>query len=143
MTKFRKNTFVKWTDKDEQGTFSYVGQVVKHTDGMVVFVDTKGSEMGVPEDEGTFKPARKPKNWKKPAVNIGRTAMTKAVNKAKKARAPRADGLSKFTVLHMTLEEHRPTSRKEAIALAVEHADMTPAGASTYVAKINKEMKLW
>lgn len=142
MTKFRKNTFIKWSDKDDQGTFSYVGQVVKHADGMIVFVDTKGSEMGVPEDEGTFTVARKPKHWKKPTTTPNTDAV-QAMFKAVKKAVKRTDGKTKFDLVVEAMTEHRPASRKEAIALVVEEADMTPAGASTYVAKANKELKLW
>ena len=139
MTKFRKNTFIKWSDKDEQGTFSHVGQVVKHEDGMVIFTDKHGGECGVPEDEGKFKQVRKPKSWKAPAKNIGRTAVNKAVKKAKRvAGAP-----TKYEQVVAVFKSAQPRSRKEAIALVVEEVQMTPAGASTYVAKANKQLKLW
>lgn len=137
MTKFRKNTFIKWTSQDEEGTFSHTGQVVKHADGMIIFTDKHGGEMGVPEDEGKFTPTRKPKRWN---VKPG-TIFCEPVKGTKQPRFPGQP--SKYNVLLDAMKEHRPASRKEAIALGVELAELTAAGASTYVAKANKQLKLW
>jgi len=136
MPTFKKNSFIKWSSQDEEGTFSHTGQVVKHADGMIIFTDKKGGEMGVPEDEGKFTSARKPKTWKKPVAD----KVTKPV--AKKAKRV-AGAPTKYEQVVELFNAEKPRSRKEAIALAVEEVEMTPAGASTYVAKANKELKLW
>ena len=140
MTKFNKNVFIKWTSTDEDGKFSYVGQVISHVDGMIVFHNSTGT-MGVPEDEGTFAATRKPKKW-----NTKAPVAVKSVKPVKKKahRSTKSDG--SFTKYHQVvaqMNENRPASRKDAIALVVREVGMTPAGASTYVAKANKELKLW
>lgn len=123
--KFTKNTFIKWTGTDADGTFSHVGQVIKHTKGMITFATADG-EITIADTDGEFTAARKPRTWnvKKPAA----VKNEKPVTKTKRTR--KAGGKTAEVVA--LIKEHKPATRKEAIALIVDAGISTPAGASTH-----------
>lgn len=136
MTKFKKGTFIKWTSKDDEGTFSHVGQVISHKAGMIVFQDKMGGEMGVPEDEGTFTKARKPKTWtaKRPAP----AAKAAPAPKRKRRSSGKATKKEQAMTLYRDLVE-KGHGKDVFIQRLQDVLGMTPAGATTYYYNCKRE----
>lgn len=134
MAKFTKGQFIRWTSKDNEGTFSHVGQVISHKNGVIVFADANGGKMGVPDTDGKFEVAKKPRTW---GAKIGgakrKVKATSTAHKPVKQKRVRAKGgETKLDQVIALLRNDPPASRKDAIAKIVEAGITTAAGASTY-----------
>lgn len=126
----KKGTFIKWTAKDQQGSFSHVGQIFSIKDGHVVMATSNGGAMGFELTDGTVEVTRKPKTWgivkscdtevevPKPVMAIARTSNSNSGGKLEQVIA--------------LLRATPVTSRKDAIEKIVAAGISTPAGASTY-----------
>lgn len=137
--KFTKNQFIRWTSKDDEGTFSHVGQVISHKNGMIIFADAMGGEMGVPEDEGKFEVVRKPRTWADKALGTGVDGkprdpkrVAKNIRKARKARKS-----GEPTKKELALQLYRDLAGKgHGKAVTVQRFQdvlgMSLAGATTY-----------
>jgi len=133
-----KGKFIKWTDRDAQGKFSYSGQIKSVSDEMVVFEDSNGSEYGIPKDEGSWESIKKPKGWKKAVADS-------VVTPAPKKAPVRRKGSSSPTKLDEVVALLRATpalvsDRKAAIKKIVADIGMTEAGASTYFSNAKKKI---
>lgn len=143
---FKSGEFISWksTDGDEQ--VAHVGQVLSHKNGTIEMTfGMNGSSISIPEDDGTFTKARKPKAWvadavkreRKPRSDRGLGSLaTKTVKRVK--RTP--GGKTKVElIIELFRETGAPESRKDAIARIVEAGITTQAGASTFWAKIKRD----
>ena len=141
-----KGNFIKWSDTDEEGSFSYVGQVLKVANKVVTFMLPNGGEISVPTNDGTFTKAKKPAKWNvkaeptKRTATIGRTSVQKAVTRAKRVTGgpSKKDQAIDLYKQFYSQSDGIHMARKDAIQMFVEQLDMTPAGASTYVAMVRK-----
>ena len=147
--------FAKWTSTEDGKPFVYVGKIVSLAKGRVAMATVDG-EMSFLMTDGELVSAKKPTEFDQRVA--ARTArIEKAARKPAVARKPKAQkrvaGQSKLDRARVLLRgrivaNSTPVNvdrvhglvRKEAIALLCEELDMTPAGASTYFAKIKKEL---
>jgi hypothetical protein len=134
---FQVDSFIKWNDKDESGSYEYVGQVKMMHGDTVIFEDAEGVMYGVHKNDGTFTSINKPKNWNRP-----KSVMLKPIEseKPKKSIKKTDGGPTKLDQVVALLQANKNliTNRKAAIDSIVTHVGMTPAGASTYFAKAKK-----
>lgn len=130
---FIKGNFIRWTDTDDEGKFSHVGQVIAHGSGLVTFVNNDG-QFTIPEDDGKFEPARKPKSWTDVdwfAVESSRKSKP-TVRKPKRKRKKSGTVPTKLDQVIELLKKDPPLTRQDAIRKIVAAGISTPAGASTY-----------
>jgi hypothetical protein len=138
MVMFEKNKFIKWTGKDDQGKFSYTGQIKSVTDDVVVFEDSRGSEYGIPKDEGQWAPISKPKGWKKVPAPVAKPAP-----KAPKATRKSSSGgpTKKEQALILVRDIYGKGHGKDmAIQRIQDVLGMSKAGATTYFYNAKKEL---
>lgn len=116
--KFTKNSFVRWTATDAEGTFKHVGKVVNDTEVFIV-LKTEVGEMTIDKTNGSFESVRQPKSFK--ATSTKKTT-AKTVS------------LKPGTVKHSVYEllKGKSVSRKEAIEMIVAAGLSSAAGASTH-----------
>lgn len=114
---FTKNTFIRWTGTDAEGTFSHVGRVVSATDSFVVLA-TEIGEMTIDQTNGSFDTVTAPSKFK--ATPTKKTTVTSTLK-------PGSVKQSVFELL-----KGKTVSRKEAIELIVKAGLSSPAGASTH-----------
>lgn len=129
---FQTNKFVKWTQKDEHGKFSHVGQVTASTISTVT-MDVHGlvGLLTLDKDDGTFTKASKPAGWNTPSSTVA------VVPKPKKAARAPGSG-TKLDQVVALVRANQCHTRKEYIDLIVDQIGMTPAGASTYYSNAKK-----
>lgn len=135
------SNYMKWTTSDSKGEVTYVGRVLSSKKDVVV-LETSVGTMTVSKDDGSFAPARKPKNA--PVV----TKVEKKVKKEKATvthtvKSKKRSGPSKkdaAIVLYESLisKDGRLPSRKVVIDAFIDKLDMTVAGASTYEYTVRK-----
>lgn len=147
MQTFKKDSFVKFSDADNDGNFSIVGQVVGQmkTGELTIRHETGGTLTFASDDLLKIVETKKPANWsvtnpvkkEKRTTNscIGRTGMNRAIDKAKRF-AERTSKKDQVIELYKSMDN--PT-RKEAIETFVSELDMTPAGASTYYSMAKRQ----
>ncbi len=129
MTDFSKGKWIEWTGSDDEGTFAHVGQVIASSKSFVTFAVPHGGELTVQKSDGSFKNVRKRKSA---VAAIGENVRKREVAKKAAERATgKAPSVKMMTVITL-LKEHKPESRKAAIALIVEKVGMSAGGASTY-----------
>lgn len=118
--------FIEWTSQDEEGKFTHVGKVLSVDDNEVELL-TKVGTMTVPLDDGSFKKTKP----------IKLADITEVMAKVKKEIAVAKTGtkLERAVVLYRNMKD---ATRQKLIKAFVEELDMTPAGASTYAAKVRK-----
>ena len=124
--KFKKDSFVKWTAEDDDGSFNYVGRVVR-SNAQTVTMHTSHGLMTVAITDGTFTAARRPKSMKH--VKPTNLEHPKA-SKLPKAKRVLKAGTVKAQVFELL--KGKTVTRKEAIAMIVEAGLSSPAGASTH-----------
>lgn len=133
------NDFIQFTGKDEQGRYTQIGRVLEVKDDNIIF----GTEFGVisqPLDEGKYRKISKPRGFKisEPRQKSESTGLV-----AKKKQPRRLAGPSKYDLCLESIKKYMDEFgefpvRKTGIEWLVRQCDMTPAGASTYYAKIKK-----
>lgn len=141
-TELKEGMFVRWASLDEtKSTIKFDGRIASIGNNIVVLVTDHGI-MGIPVDDGTFEPIRKPKNFqdvkivkevpaKKPATSIVRTPR-ESNGVSKKDRAFQSYRDLKCLLAQDGME---PT-RKVVVDMFVRDLGMTPAGASTYASMV-------
>ena len=125
---YEKGSFVKWTSTDEEGSFSFVGQVksfVNHT----YLIDTEYGMMGIPEDDGSLIATTKPKNWL-PPKNVA--PHRPVVVKEKRTRVPRGNGPTKAEQALSIVREMFGQGKDVIIQRIIDECSMSKAGATTY-----------
>lgn len=136
---FQKNSFIRWTGKDDDGKFSYTGQIKMMHGDTVIFEDADGVAYGIHKDDGVFESISKPKNWNRP-----KSVMLKPieVEKPKKSIKKTDGGPTKLDQVVALLRANPAliNDRKKAIEKIVEEIGMTPAGASTYYSNAKKQV---
>ena len=139
----KKGTFIKWTAKDQQGSFSHVGQIFSIKDGHVVMSTSNGGAMGFDLTDGTVEVTRKPKTWGVAKACDVEVEVPKTVTST--TRAPHeSNGVSKkdrafqsYRDLKCLLaQDGMEPTRKVVIDMFVRDLGMTPAGASTYASMV-------
>lgn len=144
----KKHDFCKWTSYDQDGRFTFVGEVIDIEDEGKLLLNTEFGLIGVHPNDGVTEQVEKPEKWGVPqtkTVHLATSATT--ISKPTKPRAPRAPRVSgKPSKKEMALDIYRKMmdggihpQRKEVIGQLVSRLEMTPAGASTYAAVCKKE----
>lgn len=133
------NDFVQFIGQDEQGKFTQIGRVIELKEDRVIF----GTEFGVidtPIDDGKFKKISKPRGFKiQGAPKKSEEKVTNVIVKPQRVKS----GPSKYDLCLESIKKYvdefgQFPTRKVGIEWLVRQCDMTPAGASTYFAKIKK-----
>lgn len=119
--------FIKWTGKDEDGTFSHIGQILSVNDVWVEF-QTREGKMCVKRTEKLELHA---------PIDLGKSAEQKAKPTLDQPKRDVKAG-SKLDRCIEVYKTMRGATRKELIAAFVEQVGMTEAGASTYAAQVKK-----
>lgn len=135
---------VAWTSQDDEGKLSHRGMVVTIKTGWVKILTPFGL-IGIPDGDGTIKQSTPVKGIK--GAIKKHNALPKKIKESKVAvSAPAGATGSRFDQMMEMFAEAKDTglvpNRAETIQRAVNTYDMTPAGASTYYAKVKKELKL-
>jgi hypothetical protein len=132
---FERDTFIKWTGKDESGKFSYTGQVKMMHGDTVIFEDADGAMYGVHKNDGVFESIVKPKNWNRP-----KSVMAKPIEVKPKKIKKTSGSPTKLDQVIALLKANKNLidNRKAAIEKIVAEVGMTPAGASTYFSNAKK-----
>lgn len=133
------NDFIQYTGKDEQGRYTQIGRVLEIEGANVTF----GTEFGIitqPVDEGKYRKISKPRGFK---ISEPRQKPESTGPVAKKKQPRRLAGPSKYDLCLEAIKKYVDEFgefpvRKIGIEWLVRQCDMTPAGASTYYAKIKK-----
>lgn len=132
----KKGSFVKFTDIDDEGTFTHVGQVTRITKKEIEF-DTGIAVLGIPASEmHMLTSIDKPKNWKK-RVKVADVKTTKTVKKVKAKKTGTKRDLA-FAIYADMIADGSVPARKDVIERLVTELDMTVAGASTYASMVKK-----
>ena len=131
MQTFSKGQFIRWSNTDEDGKFSYIGQVISHTKGRITFTDTSGGQMSVPEDDGTFEVCNKPHNWSITKPTKKKDHKPVVIQKPTRRTLPKSSE-TKLDLVVKLLQRNPPVDRKDAIEKIVAAGISTAAGASTY-----------
>ncbi len=118
--------FIKWTSKDDEGTFSHVGQIISQNETWIEF-KTKEGVMCVKRTDGKFEPHA--------AIELKCEQKAKPTIDAVKRDVKAGSKLEQCIEIYKTM---RGATRKELIAAFVEKVHMTEAGASTYAAQVKK-----
>ena len=137
---FEKNSFIKWSSSDDEGSFSIIGEVIEVTDEFIKFIDNEGIVYGIPKDDGQFTINKKPKNWKNNIVNI-ETIIPKTIpTKTKRTRS--SNGVTQLDRVVELLRNNSTliTNRKKAMDEIVKQLGMSLAGASTYFSNAKKQL---
>ena len=150
---FKKGSFVKFTDSDEDGEYSFVGQIqrVDNKAEMIhLYAEKPYGEIGLPfSDKSNMTSAKKPRGWKVPSSqSINRAARPRKKTEITVISATSTKGKTKMPktgskgeqVLNI-VRANADKSRKELIDIVVDQIGMTPAGASTYVSNSRKLLK--
>lgn len=124
--------FAKWTAQDEQGSFSYVGQIESINDRWINLQTTEGL-LSFRPDDGALTPHE--------AINL--TIVVKPIPdkiiKSIEPHTPKEVKVGSKLERAVAIVKANPNaSRKELITMFVEQLSMTPAGASTYVYNAKK-----
>lgn len=123
---FKKDTFIKWSAKDESGSYEYIGQF-KMMHGDTVIFDTAEGMMGVHKEDGTFTEAKKPKGWSK-----GKSTMHAVPKPVVAAKAP-AKGSKMDKAITITKDLYGKGHGKDAtVQRIMDVCEMSKAGATTY-----------
>ena len=120
------NDFIKWTGKDDEGTFSHVGQIISQNDTWIEF-KTKHGVMCVRRTDGKFEPSA--------PVELKSEQKAKPTLDQPKREVKVGSKLEQCIEIYKTM---KGASRKELIAEFVAKVGMTEAGASTYAAQVKK-----
>lgn len=135
MTNFAKNDFIQWTFTDEEGEYSYIGQIISCKDDRVEFA-TNGGVWNVPINDGTFHIVKRPKHWsvKLPIVVNKKEHNTKHVMNVQRTKT--SDGSSKkdkaIDIYETLMDNGNHPQRANVINEFMSKLSMTKAGASTY-----------
>lgn len=114
---------VKWTGDSDEGPLTYVGKVMSIGGGFIE-IDTGKFTIGVAREDGTFEVV-KPGNVKcVPAPTVTTTVAAKSGTKFERA-----------VDIYRNMKDN---TRQKLIKAFVDQLEMTPAGASTYAAKVRK-----
>lgn len=111
---FAKNSFVRWTATDAEGTFTHVGKVIKDSATFIVLATDVG-EMTIDKSEGTF---------------VAVSKKSSSTKKTPTSTVTVKPGTTKYQVFKLL--EGKNVSRKEAIEMIVAAGLSTAAGASTH-----------
>lgn len=137
MDNLKVGMFVKYTDHDEEGTFSHIGEIVEI--GKKISFDTGSAILSVPlEESNKFSLIRRPKNWKSRGTAIS-PKLEKTQTTSQVVVRTKKGGTKREQVEALVLANPE-MSRKEHIDLVVKEVGMTPAGASTYVSEARKKL---
>lgn len=144
MQTFKKGEFISWTGVENGEQFTHVGQVIKHANGVIAFIDSTGGEMHIPETDGEIKITKKPRNWEanmptKRERKAKPTSIKKPVEKKKPVQRSKS-GETKLDAVIKLLRDNPPANRKDAIQKIVDAGITTPAGASTYYSNAKKHL---
>lgn len=123
---------VRWTAKDDQGTYSYKG-VVKEVTDTHVKLETDEGIFSVEKNDGTFKVLKRTAYV--PPVDVLAKIVTKT--SSKKPAGTKTKRVGKTTrvqalEIYKRMSVNAEPARKDVIAAFVKDLGMTPAGASTY-----------
>lgn len=134
---FERDSFVKWTGKDESGSYSYTGQVKMMHGDTVIFEDNEGLVYGVHKDDGMFQEVKKPKGWNRPKSVMGTPFTPKKEKKRKKADGPTKKEQALILVRDTWGKGH---GKDVAIQRIIDVLGMSKAGATTYFYAAKKQL---
>ena len=137
-----KGCFVKWTGKDEQGSFSYEGKVVS-VGKLIQFEDERGGVYAIPKDDGKWKRIKSIKDWEEKKQQwidkqqdvIARMEQkaAKVEQKDKRVVVPRTGKVTKKQRGKEIYQQMAGRANQAIIEKLMEELGMTLAGARTYV----------
>ena len=137
--KMKPNDFIKWTAHDEQGQFSYIGQVVAIDDSTVQMVTSERLNITVAIDDGCFTTTSKPQNWDDHTIIPQPTPPTVTSHKRTTCKSSGGGKLQQV----VDLLKSNPTlvqNRKQAIQAIVDAGISTQAGASTWFSNAKNKL---
>lgn len=134
-----KGKFVRYSDKDEQGSFSYVGKVVSLKKEMVSMSIPDVGVLTVPYEAEKFSVAKKPRKWDEPkaVVKPKVEVKTKTVKTATKVQK----GSAKLDAVVEIVKQSDGLTNKQLVAQVMEEVGMTIAGARTYIYNARKKIQ--
>lgn len=124
--------FIKWTGKDESGTYTHVGQIKLFHGDTIVFETESDGMMGIHKTDGTFTKINKPKDWNKP----------KSVMTPLKGKRVTSGAVTKKEQALVLVRDTYGKGHGKAIAIQrlQDVLGMSKAGATTYFYNAKKQV---